>query len=83
MEYSILTDEITKSWAELSTRQFKNLKGLENEILRDNMSTLELVLNMLAKATTTELSRIVEPKSFDENIEVAIKGGSIAGNIWK
>ena len=57
MEYAILTDEITKAWSGLSTRQYKNLKGLKKENLRDNMSTLELVLNMLAEATTTELSK--------------------------
>lgn len=82
-EYAILTDEITKAWAGLSTRQYKNLKGLTKENLRDNMSTLELVLNMLAEATTTELSKTIEPKNFDENREVAIKGGSIAGNARK
>ena len=83
IEYAILTDEITKAWAGLNTRQYKNLKGLTKENLRDNMSTLELVLNMLAEATTTELSKTIEPKNFDENREVAIKGGSIAGNARK
>lgn len=83
IEYAILTDEITKAWAGLSTRQYKNLKGLTKENLRDNMSTLELVLNMLAEATTTELSKTIEPKNFDENREVSIKGGSIAGNARK
>jgi len=83
IEYAILTDEITKAWAGLNTRQYKNLKGLTKENLRDNMSTLELVLNMLAEATTTELSKTIEPKNFDENKEVAIKGGSIAGNARK
>ncbi len=83
IEYAILTDEITKAWAGLSTRQYKNFKGLKKENLRDNMSTLELVLNMLAEATTTEISKTVEPKNFDENREVAIKGGSIAGNARK
>ena len=83
IEYAILTDEITKAWAGLNTKQYKNLKGLTKQNLRDNMSTLELVLNMLAEATTTELSKTVEPKSFNENKEVAIKGGSIAGNARK
>ena len=83
IEYAILTDEITKAWAGLNTRQYKKLKGLTRGNLRDNMSTLELVLNMLAEATTTELSKTVEPKSFIENKEVAIKGGSIAGNARK
>jgi hypothetical protein len=83
IEYAILTDEITKAWAGLNTRQYKKLKGLTKGNLRDNMFTLELVLNMLAEATTTELSKTVEPKSFIENKEVAIKGGSIAGNARK
>jgi len=83
IEYAILTDEITKAWTGLDTRQYKHLKGLKKENLRDNMSTLELVLNMLAEATTTELSKNVKPKDFDENKEVAIKGGSIAGNARK
>ena len=83
IEYAILTDEITKAWAGLNTRQYKNLKGLTKENLRDNMSTLELVLNMLAEATTTEISKTSEPENFDANREVAIKGGSIAGNARK
>lgn len=83
IEYAVLTDEITKAWAGLSTGQYKKLKGLKRENLRDNMSTLELVLNMLAEATTTELSKTTEPKNFDENRGVAIKGGSIAGNARK
>lgn len=83
IEYAILTDEITKAWAGLNTKQYKNLKGLTKQNLRDNMSTLELVLNMLAEATTTELSKTIEPKNFNENKDVAIKGGSIAGNTRK
>ena len=79
-EYAILTDEITRAWAGRSTRQYKQLKGLKKENLRDNMSTLELVLNMLAEATTTELSKIKEPESFEENRQVAIEGGNVAGN---
>jgi hypothetical protein len=79
-EYAILTDEITRAWAGRSTRQYKQLKGLTKENLRDNMSTLELVLNMLAEATTTELSKAKEPETFEENRQVAIEGGSVAGN---
>ena len=66
-EFAILTDEITRAWAGLSTRQYKNLKGLKKENLRDNMTTLELVLNMLAEATTTELSKTTKPAIFSEN----------------
>ena len=80
VEYAILTDDITRAWAGLSTRQYKNLKGLKKESLRDNMSTLELVLNMLAEATTTELSKIREPEGLAENREVAVEGGSVAGS---
>jgi len=80
VEYAILTDEITKAWAGLDTRQYKNLKGLKKENLRDNMSDLELVLNMLAEATTTELSKTIKPQTFSESKKVAIDGGSIAGN---
>lgn len=83
MEYAILTDEITKAWAGLSTRQYKNLKGLKKESLRDNMSTLELVLNMLAEATTTEISKAKKPETFEENQHVAKEGGTIAGNTRK
>lgn len=79
VEYAILTDEITKAWADLSTRQYKNLKGLKKENLRDNMSTLELVLNMLAEATTTELSKVKEPETFEENRKIARSGGEAAG----
>jgi hypothetical protein len=79
MEYAILTDEITKAWAGMSTRQYKNLKGLKKENLRDNMTTLELVLNMLAEATTTEISKTEEPETFYENRRVARMGGEAAG----
>ncbi|BBB91750.1 MAG TPA: Bro-N domain-containing protein [Methylomusa anaerophila] len=79
-EYAILTDEITKAWSGMSTRQYKRLKGLKKENLRDNMSTLELVLNMLAEATTTELSKEEEPQTFNENRSVARSGGEVAGN---
>ncbi|MDR0851610.1 MAG: Bro-N domain-containing protein [Clostridiales Family XIII bacterium] len=83
VEYAILTDEITKAWAGMSTRQYKGYKGLKKENLRDNMSTLELVLNMLAEATTTEISKAATPKTLDENRKVAKRGGSIAGNARK
>lgn len=83
VEYAILTDEITKAWSGLSTRQYKNLKGLKKESLRDNMSTLEIVLNMLAEATTTELSKVKEPETFAENLNVAIEGGTVAGDARK
>lgn len=79
IEYAILTDEITRAWSGMSTKQYKRLKGLKRENLRDNMSTLELVLNMLAEATTTELSKEHKPEGFTENQEIARRGGSIAG----
>ena len=79
VEYDILTDEITKAWSGMTTRKYKNLKGLTKENLRDNMSTLELVLNMLAEATTTELSKTKNPQTFKENLEVAKSGGEAAG----
>lgn len=79
-EFAILTDEISKAWAGMTTRQYKNHKGLTKENLRDNMSTLELVLNMLAEATTTELSKVEEPETFEQSKEVAQRGGSVAGN---
>ncbi|WP_330586734.1 BRO family protein [Aminipila terrae] len=82
-EYAILTDEITRAWSDMTTRQYKQLKGLKKENLRDNMSTLELVLNMLAEATTTEISKTTEPKTFEENKQVARRGGRIAGNARK
>ena len=82
-EYAILTDEVTKAWAGMSTRQYKNLKGLKKENLRDNMSTLELALNMLAEATTTELTKVQNPQGLQENRKVAREGGSVAGNARK
>lgn len=82
-EFAILTDEISRAWSDMTTREFKNHKGLTKENLRDNMSTLELVLNMLAEATTTELSKAEEPESFGQNRDVAQRGGSIAGNARK
>ena len=83
VEYAILTDEITKAWSGMSTRQYKNLKGLKKENLRDNMTTLELVLNMLAEATTTEISRQQNPSSFAENLQVAKSGGEAAADARK
>ena len=83
IEYAILTDEITKAWSGLATREYKDLKGLKKENLRDNMSTLELVLNMLAEATTTELTNIHNPNGLEENKKVAKRGGTIAGNTRK
>jgi hypothetical protein len=79
LEFAILTDEITRAWSGMSTRQYKNLKGLKKENLRDNMSTTELVLNMLAETSTTEISREEQPDSFAENVAVAREGGEIAG----
>lgn len=79
VEYAILTDEISRAWSGMSTRQYKNLKGLKKENLRDNMTTLELVLNMLAEATTTEISKQKTPRTFSENMAVAREGGEAAG----
>lgn len=79
VEYAILTDEISRAWSGMTTRQYKNLKGLKKENLRDNMTTLELVLNMLAEATTTEISKQREPETFEENVAVAREGGEAAG----
>ena len=78
-EYAILTDELTKAWSGMSTRQYKNLKGLKKESLRDNMSTTELVLNMLAETATKEISQAEKPEGFSQNVSVAKRGGSIAG----
>ena len=82
-EYAILTDEVTKAWSGMTTRQYKNLKGLKKENLRDNMSTLELALNMLVEATTTELTKSKNPHGLQENREVAQSGGKIAGDARK
>ena len=82
-EYAILTDEVTKAWSGMTTRQYKNLKGLKKENLRDNMSTLELALNMLAEATATELTKTQNPYGLKENQEVAKSGGEIAGDARK
>jgi len=83
VEYAILTDEISRAWSGMSTRQYKNFKGLKKENLRDNMTTLELVLNMLAEATTTEISKKKAPETFSENIDVARAGGKVAGDARK
>lgn len=83
LEYAILTDEITKAWAGLTTREYKDLKDLKKENLRDNMTNLELVLNMLAEATTTEISKEKKPKSFLESKKIAKQGGTIAGHTRK
>jgi hypothetical protein len=79
-EFAILTDEITKAWSGYSTKQYKNLKDLKKENLRDHMTNLELVLNMLAEATTSEISKEKHPKSFDDSRRIAKQGGTIAGN---
>lgn len=78
-EYAILTDEVTKAWSGMSTRQYKNYKGLKKENIRDNISTLELALNMLAEATTTELTKVQNPYGLEANRNVAKTGGQIAG----
>jgi hypothetical protein len=78
LEYAILTDEITKAWAEKSIKQYKAFKGLKKQNLRDNMSNLELVLNMLAEASTTEISQKQKPKGIQQNKVVAQKGGKVA-----
>ena len=83
VEYAILTDEISRAWSGMSTRQYKNLKGLKKENLRDNMTTLELVLNMLAEATTTQFSKDRKPTTVQENLEVAKAGGQVAGRTRK
>ena len=78
IEYAILTDEITKAWSGMTTRKYKDLKGLKKENLRDNMTTLEIVLNMLAEATTTELTKTTNPQGLEENKKVAKEGGSVS-----
>ena len=79
-EFAILTDDITKAWSGFNVKQYKAFKELKKENLRDNMSNLELVLNMLAEATTTEISKEKNPASFEDNRKIARQGGSIAGN---
>ena len=82
-EFAILTDEITKAWSGFTVKNYKNHKGLKKENLRDNMTNLELVLNMLAEATTSEISKEKNPKNFIENKRIAKQGGTIAGNARK
>jgi len=82
-EYAILTDELTRAWSGMSTRQYKNLKGLKKESLRDNMSTTELVINMLAETATREFSEAEKPQGFDQNVSVAKRGGKVAGDARK
>lgn len=82
-EYAILTDELTRAWSGMTTRQYKNLKGLKKESLRDNMSTTELTLNQLAEVATRELSQQERPQGFEENKKVAQAGGTVAGNARK
>ncbi|MBR4330342.1 MAG: phage antirepressor protein [Candidatus Riflebacteria bacterium] len=82
-EYAILTNEITKAWSGMTTREYKDYKGLKKQNLRDNMSTMEIVLNMLAEATTTELTKASNPNGLEENKIVAKEGGTIAGNTRK
>lgn len=79
VEYTILTDEITRAWSGMTTRQYKKLKGLKKENLRDNMTTTELVLNMLAETSTTDISKETKPETFEENIQAARQGGEVAG----
>ncbi len=78
-EYAILTDEISKAWSGMTTKEYKNYKGLKKENLRDNMSDMELVLTMLSEATTTEIEKQRNPKNFDEHKEAARSGGEVAG----
>lgn len=83
IEFAILTDEITKAWSGMKTREYKKLKGLKKENLRDNMSTTEIVLNMLAEVSTTEISKAEQPETFEENRSIAQKGGKVAGDARK
>ena len=78
VEYAILTDEITRAWSGMTTKQYKKIKGLKKENLRDNMSTTEIILNMLAETSTKDISQVIKPKTFEENIEVARRGGNVA-----
>jgi hypothetical protein len=82
-EFALLSDEITRAWSGLSTKQYKQHKNLKKESLRDNMTNLELVLNMLAEATTTEISKEQQPQSLGENQKIARQGGQVAGNARK
>jgi len=82
-EFAILTDDITQAWSGFSTKQYKKFKDLKKENLRDHMTNLELVLSMLAEATTTEISKEKKPKTFPDNRKIAKQGGTIAGNTRK
>ena len=82
-EYALLTDELTRAWSGMTTRQYKDLKGLKKQSLRDNMSTTELTLNQLAEVATRELSQQAQPEGFEANERVAQAGGSVAGNARK
>lgn len=82
-EYAILTNEMTKAWSGMTVKQYKNLKGLKKENLRDNMTNLELVLNMLAEVTTTTISRTRQPETFNESRQIAIEGGTVARDTRK
>ena len=82
-EYAILTDEMTKAWSGMSVREYKELKGLKKENLRDNMTDIELVLNMLAEVTTTAISKNEQPETFAENKSIARRGGKVANNARK
>ena len=80
VEYATLTDDISKTWSRMSTKEYKQYKGLKKEGLRDNITNMELILNMLAEASTTEISKVETPDGFEENHDVAKRGGNIAGN---
>ena len=82
-EYAILTDEITRAWSGMTTHQYKNLKGLKKENLRDNMSDTELVLTMLAEASTRDISKEEKPEGFEESRQIAKRGGNVAGTARK
>ena len=83
LEYALLTDEITQGWSDMTTRQYKNFKGLKNESLRDNMTNIELIFNMLAEGTTTEISKAEEPQGLEESMVIAQEGGEFAGDYRK
>ena len=82
-EFAVLTDEISKAWSEMTTKEYKNFKNLKKENLRDNLTNMELVLNMLAEATTTEISKNKLPEGLEESKVIAKEGGTIAGNAKK
>jgi hypothetical protein len=82
-EFATLTDIISKAWSDKTVKQYKQHKNLKKENLRDNMTNLELVLNMLAEASTTEISKEKKPKNFDDSKNIALQGGTIAGNTRK